>query len=261
MAIRWDLMGHHSEMNMHTCLFNHERLVDYVSGNCTPEERLAAERHLAHCPECRREILELEKTWWALDVWQEEKTPPAPRLNDLRLRLASQAEKRGAWRLIQDAMGCRLALLRFRLSSIHFSPATTIASLAFGILTAAYGLILAQFQQPGFTIAPAVASGPAATVPVSNPLPAQGETALFIRSLDDRTGSGRVSSPSPRKRNLNEKIRMGYDGQLIPVNAMNYGHAPSRDIPAVYQPDIPIQPAAARPHVLYMGDTGMVASR
>ena len=157
MAIRWDHMGHHSEMNTHTCLFNHERLVDYVSGNCTPEERLAAERHLAHCPECRREILELEKTWWALDVWQEEKTPPAPRLNDLRLRLASQAEKRGAWRLIQDAMGCRLALLRFRLSSIHFSPATTIASLAFGILTAAYGLILAQFQQPGFTIAPAVA--------------------------------------------------------------------------------------------------------
>ena len=54
---------------------------------------------------------------------------------------------------------------------------------------------------------------------------------------------------------------MGYDGQLIPVNAMNYGHAPSRDIPAVYQSDIPIQPGAARPHVLYMGDTGMVASR
>ncbi|MFB3785721.1 MAG: zf-HC2 domain-containing protein [bacterium] len=254
-------MSHHSEMNTHVCLFNQELLVDYVSGNCAPDERLAAERHLAQCAECRREVLELEKTWWALDVWQEEKTPGAPRLNDLRLRLAAQTDRRGLWPMIQDAVGCRLALLRFRLSSLHFSPATSIASLVFGILAAALGLTLTQLQQPGFIIAPAMASGPAATVPASKSLPAEAGSTFLARSLDERLGLDRVPTADSRKRYLNEKIRMGYDGQLIPVTAMNYGHAPSREIPAAYQPEFPIRPAAARPYVIYMSDTGMVASR
>ena len=192
MAIRWDLMGHHSEMNMHTCLFNHERLVDYVSGNCTPEERLAAERHLAHCPECRREILELEKTWWALDVWQEE-TPPAP-VSTISGCGWPPRRKSAAPGGDPDAMGCRLALLRFGSLPSTVPPRPSLPSPS--VSDAACGLIRRGSSNPVLP-SPGHGLGSAATVPVSNP-PAQVRPRSHTFP-DDRTGSGRVSSRVPGK--------------------------------------------------------------
>lgn len=73
-------------------MFNHELLVEYASGNHDPNLRSVVERHLATCLQCRREVVELEQTWWALDTWNLESQPAEPRLNDLQLRIAALDE-------------------------------------------------------------------------------------------------------------------------------------------------------------------------
>lgn len=77
----------------HSCLFNHELLVAYVTRNVEPGERVEVERHLAHCAECRHEVKELEQTWLALDAWSENAETARPRINDLRLRLKAAQPK------------------------------------------------------------------------------------------------------------------------------------------------------------------------
>lgn len=71
------------------CMFNHELLVSYSTGNSDPEVRTTVERHLAKCHHCREEVVELEKAWWALNTWDDELQPAQPRLNDLRARLTA----------------------------------------------------------------------------------------------------------------------------------------------------------------------------
>jgi hypothetical protein len=79
-------------MSEWNCMFNHELLVDYASGNNDQKDRSVVERHLAKCYQCRREVTELEQAWWALDTWSMESQRPELRLNDLRLRIASLDE-------------------------------------------------------------------------------------------------------------------------------------------------------------------------
>ncbi|HOJ60078.1 MAG TPA: zf-HC2 domain-containing protein [bacterium] len=251
-------MNPYSEMNTHVCPFNHELLAGYVSGNCTPEERLVAERHLAQCPQCRREVLELEKTWWALDVWQEDHIPVKPRLNDLHMRLAAHQERRGVWQALQKSFHCRLALWRFKLSALRFSPAASLATLLFGILATGLGLVTTQFRQPGFTISPVMVSGPnAGTVMEEESAIEEKHSSTRAISSNEKSIYSRIPVNNSKKSYLNEKIRMGYDGQLISVNSINIGHMPSREISSIYHIDTPSRPAASYPLVLYMDDRGM----
>lgn len=71
------------------CMFNHELLVSYSTGNADPAVRNIVERHLAKCSHCRDEVVELEKAWWALNSLDDEieSVIPQPKVNDLRARL------------------------------------------------------------------------------------------------------------------------------------------------------------------------------
>lgn len=78
-------------------MFNHELLVDYASGNCNAQQRSLVEQHLADCAACRKEVMELEKTWWALDTWSLDPRksgmhPIEPRFNDLCARIEALNE-------------------------------------------------------------------------------------------------------------------------------------------------------------------------
>lgn len=54
----------------HLCL-------EYVTGECTVEERFAFERHLSHCTECQKEIEELRSVWSVIHTDMERIEPPA----------------------------------------------------------------------------------------------------------------------------------------------------------------------------------------
>ncbi|MFC5652259.1 anti-sigma factor domain-containing protein [Paenibacillus solisilvae] len=51
--------------------------LDYVSGICTDEEKLAFERHLPECEQCRKELEELRIVWEALPTDMDQIEPPA----------------------------------------------------------------------------------------------------------------------------------------------------------------------------------------
>lgn len=76
-----------SMMNELKCPFNHELLSSYASGNGSAQDRIVVERHLGNCSHCRREVLELEKCWWALDVWRDEDISVTPRFDVLKNRI------------------------------------------------------------------------------------------------------------------------------------------------------------------------------
>jgi len=84
-------------MSMRDCPFNHELLTAYATGNVEAHERAVVERHLAQCPVCRREVVLLEKTWWVLDSWQEDLRNPAPRVDDLRMKIARSKHSQPLW--------------------------------------------------------------------------------------------------------------------------------------------------------------------
>ncbi len=106
-------------------MFNHELLVSYASGSANPDERLTAERHLAGCAECRREVVELESVWWALDTWQMENVTTKPRLGDLRRRLAETKQVQPLWTRIRE---------RFALNVFRPLPAAAMATIACALL-------------------------------------------------------------------------------------------------------------------------------
>lgn len=84
-------------MSTPECPFNHELLAAYASGNADNRERVIVEQHLAQCPLCRAEVVELEKTWWVLNTWTDEVNTLTPPLNDLRRRLAALPPQRSPW--------------------------------------------------------------------------------------------------------------------------------------------------------------------
>lgn len=88
----------------HFCMFNHELLVMYVAHNVASSERVEVERHLAQCAECRREIKELEQSWLALDIWNEDVESARPRINDLRLRLKAAQSKPSLREMLRKRM-------------------------------------------------------------------------------------------------------------------------------------------------------------
>ncbi len=84
-------------MSAQKCPFNHELLASYSSGNISLKDRTVVERHLATCELCRREVVELEKIWWSLDVWQDEVQHAPLRFNELKLRLEASQTVRQSW--------------------------------------------------------------------------------------------------------------------------------------------------------------------
>ncbi len=109
-------------MSEKNCPYNHIKLVTYASGNASPSERSEVERHLATCPDCRQEMTELQKTWLALDLWQEEAESFQPRLNDLHLRLEQIKEEPSLWDRVCSSFPIRWENLRL-------APTFTLASL------------------------------------------------------------------------------------------------------------------------------------
>jgi len=110
---------------VHNCMFNHELLVVYASGNANSQERTTVERHLAQCDRCRKEITELEHVWWCMDIWEDESESVIPRYNDLRVRVAASQEETSNWHNWLTSLH-RNALSLWE--SIHPKPA-----IAFGV--------------------------------------------------------------------------------------------------------------------------------
>jgi anti-sigma factor RsiW len=75
-----------------------ELLTVYASGNSSQEERQRVEKLLAQCAGCRHKVMELEQTWWALDVWEEDERQVPLRLNNFRARLAEVKNEQPAWK-------------------------------------------------------------------------------------------------------------------------------------------------------------------
>ncbi|RJP25321.1 MAG: hypothetical protein C4527_17375, partial [Candidatus Omnitrophota bacterium] len=111
-------------MSNRECPFHHELLASYSTGNATLQERATVERHLAQCEFCRREVVELEKAWWSLDVWQDEVQHAPLRFNELKLRLANQPTAEKSW----------IQLLRNQISLIRLSWRMTPAAALAGIV-------------------------------------------------------------------------------------------------------------------------------
>jgi len=72
------------------------------------------------CAECRQELNDFQKTWLALDLWQDESIPAAPRLQDLRFRIAASKRSQSSWDKIRNSL--RLPHGLFRLA-----PTMTLA--------------------------------------------------------------------------------------------------------------------------------------
>lgn len=116
------------------CPFNHELLSTYASGNGSAQDRSVVERHLANCGHCRREVLELEKSWWALDVWRDEDIPVHPRFDVLKNRIQASREPIS---LVQRAKPYWHQASRVLTKSSKFAAAAAVA--AFMMVAAFHG--------------------------------------------------------------------------------------------------------------------------
>ncbi|MNI18621.1 Anti-sigma-W factor RsiW [compost metagenome] len=65
-----------------------DKLIDYLSGECTKEERKSFESHLTYCTSCRQELAELQNVWEALSLDMEQIEPP----QDLKEQIMAAAK-------------------------------------------------------------------------------------------------------------------------------------------------------------------------
>lgn len=86
----------------HNCDYHDELLTVYATGNASQEERQRVEKWLSQCPDCQRKVMELEQTWWALDVWEEDQRQVPLRINNFHARLAEVKNEQPAWRRVYE---------------------------------------------------------------------------------------------------------------------------------------------------------------
>lgn len=222
----------------HSCLFNHELLVDYVTRSITPGERVTVEQHLAQCAGCRKEVKDLEETWLALDAWNENKETIQPRLNDFRLRLDAVRRKPtfreriwNQWEIIMTPM--------------RLIPASPVLAM---ILTGFFAYVGWQTQwgtaPEGTTIQPSLAAHS-----VSNNVTVTSSARTILTPSSNELGNGQIghwnslvqNSNNPSKSQSNFLIRMATDG----LDYVHYTNYPSKDILTNFNPNpYPIRPVS-----------------
>lgn len=128
-----------------SCPYNQEKLVAYTSGNTSKNERLEVERHLAVCPDCRNELMELQKTWLFLDLWQDKTENAKPRLHDLHHRINQAKEAESIWTKFKNTLSVGRG-------AFHLAPTAALAS----ILAV---LLLLPLIQSQFSTVPVTSNG------------------------------------------------------------------------------------------------------
>ncbi len=220
--------------NSNLCMFNQELLNSYASHSVSAGERVMVEQHLSQCALCRRELAQMEKTWLALDAWQEDVQSAAPRLNDLRLRLNAVRTKPTLIEKLRNTLGACMAPVRM----MPVTPA--LAVVVTGLLAYA-----GMFNSTDGTSNSSTQTMPVATTPLVNP---NSQTALtgLQNELNSTLTQVREWDSLISKNNSNVLIRMATDG-LNYARTVNFGFSsPSNDIFANYQPISNINPTTAR---------------
>lgn len=59
------------------CLEIREKLLDYIEGNVSDNDKTVIGAHLETCPVCRKEYVAYNKSWEALDGWRDIEPDPA----------------------------------------------------------------------------------------------------------------------------------------------------------------------------------------
>lgn len=95
-----------------------ELLTVYAAGNSTPQDRQRVEKLLSQCQDCRHKVMELEQTWWALDVWEQDERQVPLRLNNFRSRLAEVKNQQSSWKRV------------FEQVSVFFRPAQLMPAMS-----------------------------------------------------------------------------------------------------------------------------------
>ncbi len=114
-------------MNEVNCPFNQELLSAFATGNVDPDERKIVERHLAQCPECRREVVKFEETWWLLDTWEVKEERIPLQFDALYGRLLETRQKESPWRRFWDS-------LSFYQTRFNLRPAFVFATVLAAIM-------------------------------------------------------------------------------------------------------------------------------
>lgn len=113
-----------------------ELLTVYASGNSSQQDRQRVEKLLSQCPDCRRKVMELEQTWWALDVWEEDERRVPLRLNNFRARLAEVKNEQPLWKRAVEQVG------------FFFRPAQLMPAMSMAAVIVAAMVIM--YQPNGF---------------------------------------------------------------------------------------------------------------
>lgn len=129
-----------------------EMLTVYASGNSSQQERQRVEKLLSQCADCRHKVMELEQTWWALDVWEEDERQVPLRLNNFRTRLAEVKSEQPAWKRAYEQV------------SFFFRPAQLVP--VTGMAAVIVAAMVIMVQPNGFWSGSSV---PNQTVAVENP--------------------------------------------------------------------------------------------
>lgn len=222
------------------CMFNHELLVSYVSGNVTPSERSTVERHLAGCAECRQEVVELESTWWALDTWQMESAPAKPRLADLRQRLDRTRQVQPFWTRAWEQ-------ITLNIPTVKPIPALAVATFASVIF-------LVPWMQSAFNpTAPVTSNNVQAnqTIAQATPVP-ETDTAIDRKELEFKMA---LSGGDTADRDLDRLIRVRRDDPNSMKVFANFGFSPSKD---VYEESS--SPSTLRPSTVQLANYGETVS-
>ena len=188
-------------MSKPECPFNHELLVAYATGNVELHDRTIVEQHLAQCPLCRQEVVQLEKTWWVLDVWQEDVHNVPLRLDDLRRRLAVSQKSNPFWLRLSDG-------IQYYFFSIRLGPASAVAGILVAFLAYPWFHTILSDHNP---ISPGsiVADKKGPDFAMNNPVP----KAKNEDSVDERFQKA-LEQTERDKRNLESLTYFGKGGRL-----------------------------------------------
>lgn len=160
-----------------------EMLTVYASGNSSQQDRQRVEKLLSQCADCRHKVMELEQTWWALDVWEEDERQVPLRLNNFRARLAEVKNEQPAWKRVYEQVS-------FFFRPTQLMPVTGMAA----VIIAAMVIMV---QPNGFWSGSSV---PNQTVAVENPPLQQEQPDTVHTTVVTNTVSSEMAEQDPSSR-------------------------------------------------------------
>ncbi len=116
----------------HNCDYHDELLTVYASGHATQQERQRVEKLLAQCPDCRRKVMELEQTWWALDIWEEDERQVPLHLTRFRARFNEVKTQQPVWQTV------------FEKAAFFFRPAQLVPAMSMAAVLIIASIVMLQ---------------------------------------------------------------------------------------------------------------------